>query len=369
MVRLEKNNQTQSPLLTINGRFLSQRLTGVQRYALEIVEGLDNLLQHERKYPSLKAKIIAPNQSNLELNLGTITTTRTSGRGPLWDQFTLPYQAEGVLLSLCNMGPVFTANQIICIHDLNYLIAPDSYRPAFRAYYRLVQPLIARNAARVVTVSSFSARTLSNYDFCPLDKITIIPNGHEHAKRWQPLRSQYYSLNTNHRPFVFALGSRARHKNIDILFSIAKELDLLGLDLLVAGGSDELFSVIRSKDVPPNVHMLGFVTDDDLAALYKTAFCLAFPSITEGFGLPALEALALGCPVVASNTPSLFEVCGDAALFADPTSPRSWLDQIRRLRTEPELIQTLRAQGFNQAGRFSWEKSANLYLQLVKSIL
>ena len=122
------------------------------------------------------------------------------------------------------MGPIFTANHIICIHDLNYLIAPDSYRHAFRAYYSLVQPHIARNAARVVTVSSYSARMLSNYDFCSLDKITVIPNGHEHVKRWQPLRSQYYSLKANHRPFVFALGSRARHKNIDILFSIAKNL-------------------------------------------------------------------------------------------------------------------------------------------------
>jgi glycosyltransferase involved in cell wall biosynthesis len=363
---MKKADKTHLPLLTINGRFLGQRRTGVQRYALEIVEGLDDLLQHERQYPSLEAKIIAPNQTCLELNLGTISTLKTSGGGPLWDQFTLAYRAEGVLLSLCNMGPIFTANHIICIHDLN---VPDSYRHAFRAYYRLVQPLIARNAARVVTVSSFSARMLSNYDFCPLNKITIIPNGHEHVKRWQPLRSQYYSLNANHRPFVFALGSRARHKNIDILFSIAQELDLLGLDLLVAGGSDEIFSVMRSKDIPPNVRTLGFITDDDLAALYQTAFCLAFPSITEGFGMPALEALALGCPVVASNSASLFEVCGDAALFADPMSPRSWLDQIRRLRNEPGLIQTLRAQGFNQAERFSWKKSANLYLQLIKPIL
>jgi glycosyltransferase involved in cell wall biosynthesis len=366
---LKKANQTHLPLLTINGRFLSQRFTGVQRYALEIVEGLDELLQHDNQYPSLKATIIAPNQSSLELKLGTISTLKTSGGGPPWDQFTLAYRAKGVLLSLCNMGPMFTANHIICIHDLNYLIAPDSYRHAFRAYYSLVQPHIARNAARVVTVSSYSARMLSNYDFCSLDKITVIPNGHEHVKRWQPLRSQYYSLKANHRPFVFALGSRARHKNIDILFSIAKELDLLGLDLLVAGGSDKLFSTIRSNDIPPNVRMLGFVTDDDLAALYQTAFCLAFPSITEGFGLPALEALALGCPVVASNSASLFEVCGDAALFAEPTSPRAWLDQIRRLRTEPGLTQTLRARGFNQAERFSWKKSANLYLQLIQSIL
>jgi glycosyltransferase involved in cell wall biosynthesis len=366
---LKKANQKHSPVLTINGRFLSQRLTGAQRYAHEIVEALDEHLRHDRQYSSIKANLVTPNHSGRELHLGAINTLKTSGGGPLWDQFVLAYRAKGVLLSLCNMGPVFAANHIICIHDLNYLMTPDSYSHAFRAYYRLMQPLVARNAARVVTSSSFSARMLSNHGFCSLDKITIVPNGHEHVRRWQPLRSQFNSPNAIRRPFVFALGSRARHKNIYILFSIAKELDLLGLDLLVAGGTDRLFSAIPSTDIPPNVRMLGAVTDDDLAALYKAALCLTFPSIVEGFGLPVLEALALGCPVVASNAASIPEVCGDAALFADPTSPRAWLDQIRRLRTEPGLIQSLQARGFKQAERLSWKKAAQLYLRLIETIL
>jgi glycosyltransferase involved in cell wall biosynthesis len=365
---LKKVDQQHLPSLTINGRFLSQRLTGVQRYAREIVEALDEILQHNKQYSSLEAKIVVPNHPCQDLNLGAINTQITPGSGALWDQFVLAHKAEGILLSLCNQGPVFAANHILCIHDLNYLVTPKSYSHAFRAYYRLVQPLLARNAARVVTSSSFSASMLTNRGFCSRDKITVIPNGHEHVRRWQPLRSQFNSANANQRPFVFALGSRARHKNIDVLFSIAKELDLLGLDLLVAGGADRLFSSVPSTEIPHNVRMLGVVTDDDLAALYKTAFCLAFPSFTEGFGLPALEALALGCPVVASNAASLPEVCGDAALFADPTSSHAWLDQIRRLRTEPGLAQSLRARGFKQAERFSWKKSAQLYLQLVEAI-
>jgi glycosyltransferase involved in cell wall biosynthesis len=368
-LRLKKADQKHSLSLTINGRFLSQRLTGVQRYAREIVGELDEILQHDRRYSSVKAKIIVPNHSGPDLNLTAISTVRTPGGGPLWDQFILAYRAEDVLLSFCNVGPVIAANHILCIHDLNYVMTPDSYSHAFRAYYRLVQPLLARNAARVVTSSSFSASMITNHGLCSLDKITIIPNGHEHVRRWQPLRSHFNSPSTIDRPFVFVLGSRARHKNIDVLFSIAKELDLLGLDLLVAGGTDRLFSSIPSAEKPHNVRMLGIVTDDDLAALYKTAFCLAFPSFTEGFGLPALEALALGCPVVASNAASLPEVCGDAALFADPTSPRAWLDQIRRLRTEPGLTQSLQARGFKQAARFSWKKSAQLYLRLIESIL
>ncbi len=115
--------------------------------------------------------------------------------------------------------------------------------------------------------------------------------------------------------------------------------------------------------------MLGFVTDDDLAALYRNALCFAFPSLTEGFGLPALEAMALGCPVIASNCASMPEVCGSAALYADPKSPRDWLDQIKRLHADQDLAASLRAEGCRQAARFSWTKSAQLYLNLIMSLV
>ena len=103
-------------------------------------------------------------------------------------------------------------------------------------------------------------------------------------------------------------------------------------------------------------------------ALYGHAFCFAFPSLTEGFGLPALEAMALGCPVVASNAASLPEVCGDAALFADPKSPRDWLAQIERLHADPDLARDLRGKGPRQAQRFSWKTSAQAYLDLITAL-
>ena len=204
--------------------------------------------------------------------------------------------------------------------------------------------------------------------FCSPEKITVIPNGHEHIKRWRPNNSTFSSRAARARPFVFTLGSRAPHKNIGMLFSIAQELDAFGLDLLVAGTSMSIFSTLDTPPLPPNVHVLGFVTDDDLAHLYQNALCFAFPSLTEGFGLPALEALAFGCPVIASNTTSLPEICGEAALYADPRSPRAWLDQINRLRTQPETARNLRAKGYRQVERFSWARSARLYLDLIMSV-
>ena len=352
--------------LTINGAFFNQRVTGVQRYGREIVAEIDRLLQDDRLKSSLSAKIIAPAGNQLSPALGAIAFERTaSGGGPLWHQFVLPFATQGVLLSLCNMGPLFASNHIACIHDLNIILAPESYSSAYRTYHRIMGRCLARHAARVVTVSHFSARMLNDFGFRRIGQVKVIPNGHEHVRRWQPRLSRHSAMHPNRRPFIFVLGSRARHKNVDILFSIAKEIDALGLDILVAGASGKSFSTLELGSVPANVHLLGFVTDDDLAALYQNALCFAFPSLTEGFGLPVLEALAFGCPVIASNAASLPEVCGDAALYADPNSPRDWLDQIKRLRADPNLSQILRAEGPRRAMCFSWAKSAQLYLDLI----
>lgn len=359
-------SKTDVSMLTINGRFLSQETTGVQRYAREIVAELDQLIQNSlsRSSSSLSAKIVVPAKADVPPLYG-IKVQRTVGGGPLWDQFVLPVATQGISLSLGNVGPLFASNHILCIHDLNVLIAPASYSRAFGFYYRITLPLLARTAARVVTVSQFSARMLVDFRICSPEKITVIPNGHEHTRRWRPGNSAFAAREAHSRPYVLMLGSHALHKNVGIILAIARELDAVGLDILVAGKSSTIFSAIETGPVPPNVRMLGFVTEDDLAALYQNAMCFAFPSLTEGFGLPALEALALGCPVVATDAASLPEVCGDAALYADPRSPRAWLDQIKRLHAEPALAQTLRAKAARQVERFSWATSARQYFDLV----
>jgi hypothetical protein len=174
--------------LTINGRFLTQNLTGVQRYAREIVLALDHLLQEERGGASLEAKIIVPSSGAHCLDLRVIGVQSTYGRvgGPAWTQCMLPILSRGILLSLGNIGPVLSSNHILCIHDLNTYLVPESYSPTFRLYYGTILPILAKRAARLATVSKFSARMLDEFGLCPLDKITVIPNGHEHVRCWQP---------------------------------------------------------------------------------------------------------------------------------------------------------------------------------------
>ena len=192
----------------------------MQRYCREIVSSLDNLLQDEQWRAALTAKIIVPSAGAHCLDLHRSVFNQLSAawvvrHGPSASCQSL---SRGVLLSLGNIGPVVSSNHIICIHDLNTYLAPESYSTAFRIYYRTILPILAKRAARVVTVSNFSARMLDEFKLCPLDKITVIPNGHEHMQRWRPDRSVYASSLSGNRPFVFVLGSRAWHKNVQILF-------------------------------------------------------------------------------------------------------------------------------------------------------
>jgi glycosyltransferase involved in cell wall biosynthesis len=352
---------------TINGRFSTQAITGVQRYAHEIVRGIDKILAGTEN-SSIKATMIVPPKGVFDHRLSSISIkTTAAGSGIAWEQFVLPFYRRGPLLNLCNQGPLSLADQVVCIHDLNTLVAPQSYSRAFRMLYGVTQPALARRAAKLVTVSRYSAEMLAHFGYCSLSKVRVIPNGHEHVNRWNAAGSSL-ALSQRSRPYVFVLGSQAKHKNVEMLFSIAPALDDLGVDLLIVGGAADIFSEISPTKRAPNIVRLGFVSDDDLAALFKHALCFAFPSLTEGFGLPVLEALALGCPVVASNIPALREVASESALYADPELPASWFDRISDLKRQTGLREELREKGPLRARLFSWASGAQAYLDLLSEM-
>src|SRR5262249_40628113 len=157
-------------------------------------------------------------------------------------------------------------------------------------------------------------------------------------------------------------GSRAKHKNIDIVLAQAPALDEAGIDLVVAGGAFGIFAAEKQTEHRSNVHRIGFVGDDELAALYEHALCLAFPSTTEGFGIPPLEAMAKGCAVISSDAASLVEVGGDAVIYVKPNDPAGWRDAIIGLSMNGQRHAELVAKGRQRAALFSWKHSAELYL-------
>ncbi len=352
---------------TINGRFLTQRTTGVQRYAANVVTALDAALGEAAATASIATPANAPNP-RLE-HAAWIRRGAISGHA--WEQAVLPFLSQGRLLNLCNTAPIGKADQIVCIHDANIFSSPESYTRLFRMLYQTLQPQLARRSARIATVSHAAARQIARHLPIRLQDIAILPNGHEHALGWNPscARSAPRFLEEipghGERPFVLAIGSRAKHKNLGLLVAIAEQLDEWGIDLVFAGGGAEIFTA-GELGGRRNVYRIGRVSDDDLAYLLDRALCLAFPSLTEGFGLPIVEAMARGCPVISANCASMPEVCGDAALLASPSDGDAWMRHIKALRTSADLASELVGRGREQVKTFSWSQTATGYMQLLE---
>jgi glycosyltransferase involved in cell wall biosynthesis len=160
------------------------------------------------------------------------------------------------------------------------------------------------------------------------------------------------------------IGSLAPHKNIGMLLGLADDLARHGIRIAVAGSRDpKVFASSGFTQSGQNVIWLGRLSDGELAEALARCLCLAFPSFVEGFGLPPLEAMARGCPVVVSDQTSLPEVCGEAALYASPYEPERWLDALVMLKSHPRMRAELVERGLDRARLYSWRRSAELYLE------
>lgn len=349
----------------INGRFLTQPVTGVQRYALEVVRALDRHLADGHPLGrQLRVEIVAPIGATPPPGLHRIRLRAVGiARGHVWEQTVLPRLARTGLLSLCNTGPLSQRKQIVCIHDANTRTCPDSYSRGFRTLYRVLHPALGRMAARIATVSRYSADRLVEHGICAREKIVLAPDGHEHALRWiashSPATRRVAGPNT-----VVVVGSPAPHKNIGVLLGLADRLEEAGLALAVTGIHDgRVLKGQRPQHPARCASWLGRATDNELAALLRDSLCLAFPSLEEGFGLPALEAMTLQCPVVSSDRASLPEVCGKAALYASPSDGEAWLKGFLSLRNDAALRERLIARGRIEARRYRWARTAEVYLE------
>lgn len=350
---------------TINGRFLSQPTTGVQRYAREIVRSLDVLIAERSPLThGLELSLQCPPDSS-DFPLNSIECRKVGGTGGhLWEQTTLAASLRGGgLISLCNTGPILSRKHILCIHDANVWNAPHSYSLGFRTSYKALLPCLGRTAYGISTVSHFSLTELVRRGIVPSRRAFVAPNGHEHALEWTAEHSAATRLAAS-RNTVVMIGSAAPHKNIDLVLGLADRLGMVGLRIAVVGMSDpRVFKTRTARAEARNIHWLGRVCDSALAALLMDSLCLAFPSLTEGFGLPVVEAMALGCPVVVSDRASLPEVCGNAALYAAADNPDAWFDRFMSLRNSKALCRRLTEMGKARASAYSWRTSALRYLE------
>lgn len=362
-----------TPAVFLNGRFLGQSVSGVQRFSLEITAAIDRLMiggewpetivLTPRMAGADAGDRMAPPFKRLQLQeVGRM-------RGHLWEQTELPKAARGgVLVNLGNTGPMLSGQrQVVVIHDAGVFDTPESYSLQFRTWYKALQHCLARAGAQVATVSKFSRdRIVARLGLDPA-RIVVVYEGADHILRAQADPGVLERNGLRPRQFALVVSNRVAHKNLAVLQGAAAALERRGMVIAVAGATNAA--------VFQDIHGLGFaerrlgrVSDAELRALYENAACLLFPSRYEGFGLPPVEAMACGCPVLAAGGNAVEEVCGDSALYFANERKQTIIDAIERLLDEPGLADTLRAAGLARAATLSWDASARMLGDAVRRV-
>jgi glycosyltransferase involved in cell wall biosynthesis len=273
--------------------------------------------------------------------------------GHAWEQLVLPARAARMRALLCpaNLAPLASGRTVVVIHDAAVLRHPAWYSRAYAAWQRLLLPAIARRAARVITVSEFARGELQ--ELLGVDA-AVIPGGVD--ERFAPDADpaparRAYGLT---RPYALCVASHTARKNLVALVPAARALAAAGVDVVVAGGHRPQFA--REHELH-GLRLLGHVDDALLPGLYAGAEAFALPSFYEGFGLPVLEAMACGTPVVAAAAGALPETCGGAAMLAAPDGD-AFAAALTRLLADRDERERLSAAGLARARGFSWDATA-----------
>lgn len=349
-----------------NGRFLTQRITGVQRYAIEMVKAWDQICLTngtEEKYI-----LLVPPDTEYALHLNTIEIKQVGHlHGHLWEQLELPFYArDGFLINLCNCAPILKKNQTVTIHDVAVFACPDGFSFLFRLWYRMMFTWLSIRLPMFFTVSEFSKKELNAYLGIPLERIHVTYNGVEHIEKNIIDKGVFQRIGLKNNNYILAVGSVNPNKNFSLILKIAERIP--EFHFLIAGGGNSTVFQQKKMSVPDNVEFLGYVTDEELFALYAHAECFLFPSLYEGFGIPPLEAMTFGCPVIASNCASMPEVCGDAAIYCNPHSVEEWVRAIRKVLEEDSPIRDSHViKGDLVTSRYTWSGAARKMLETLLS--
>jgi len=357
----------------INGRFLSRKITGVERVAHEVLRSislhfLDNNGIYKHPKGQLRFKLALENDApevNIDYAQGWEQSRFGRFKGHAWEQLDLAkYRSNDWVLNLCNTGPLLRKNQAIFFHDAQVYAIPANFDWKFRTWYHMLINIAGRMSKILFTNSEFSKKELCLFTKIDQARLSVNHLGCDHMLRLTPEYPSELLESLNNQPYVLAVSSASPNKNFASVLEALKLMGTSAPHCVIVG--QQYSKVFKGKKLDADrVIEMGYVSDEALAGLYQNAICLIYPSFYEGFGLPPLEAMLLGCPVIASDRSSLPEVCGDAALYCDPNNPQTIANAISKLANKPDLVESLRQKSRLHAMTFTWKKSAERTLKVL----
>jgi glycosyltransferase involved in cell wall biosynthesis len=338
--------------IVINARYTNRLTTGVERYASEITAHLPG--NYSMRKPSSRDR---------------------AALGHMWEQFILPLQLgeQDLLWSPANTGPLLIERQVLAVHDLAWLEHPEWYQPAFSTWYRLLLPGLISRVRMLVTVSHHTKIRIMKRFQISEDRIKVIPGG-VNLSLFKPVssieRSRIIKKHGLDRNYFLFVGSLTPGKNLSRLVQAWKILsaEVEDIDLVIAGSASRVHRGAQLSTTPLGIRYLGYVEDADLPGLYTGAIATILPSLSEGFGLTALEAMACGSPVIASAIGSLKELCGKAAVYFDPHDPEELSSRMKFLFQEEDVGEKLRQAGLQRARICTWAKAAEELWQVLQNV-
>lgn len=357
--------------LVINGRFLTQPLSGMQRFAEELLGAFDELLTRDAALRSRvgSPRVFVPKGAVRSPRWQNITIEQVgSHTGHVWEQVDLAWAARGrMLLNLTAAGPLLHSRSIVVLHDAAIFAHPEHFSKKYILWHTFLRPRIAKRAIRLGTVSKFSRDELAKWCGVPTSKFEVIYDSAEHLLQCAPEPGVLEKNGLTPGQYALTVGNQSPNKNIALavrafLQAAPHEWKLA----VVGGGANNVFAQTEQLD-DHRVVRLGRISDGELRSLYEHSGLFLFPSRYEGFGVPPLEAMALGCPVVTSDASAMPEVLGDAAAFFRSDDLNDFCARIREVAADGELARGLVASGRARAMTFSWSNSAQHLVRLLEA--
>ncbi|HGA3040197.1 TPA: glycosyltransferase family 4 protein [Serratia marcescens] len=349
-------------MIYVNARFLTQEMTGVQRFAEEISLNLRSI-RDDVVFVSPPGVL----RNEIAEKLGVEIIGHRSGHA--WEQLDLPRylkkKGSPLLINLCSTAPIFYTNKVVTHHDVIYKRYPQSYSKSFRLFYNTLVPLMLKSSKKLITVSEFSKKEISETFNYNADNIIVVSNA---------VNSSFTpSINpgSSKERYLLLVSSKNYHKNFHGAIAAFSQLAGHGnFSLKIIGAANGSFSEMNLTDEQvDNIEFMGRVDDATLIKLYQGALGFVFPSFYEGFGIPPLEAQACGCPVISSNKASMPEVLQDSALYFDPYNIDDIALHMKALIDDECLRNELKEKGYLNVKRFSWHSSATKVNEIINGLI